>query len=151
VSSAAAIIITLTFPGGGMYAWSTGSFDNEHATDFANDLVESEDLQSVLLALQAVIENAETEDLDATDCAVAVAAAEVVAAVAGSPGSGLSKPLKAYVDSLGNGVSASVRKLAQDAVGFVKRRSSLRTHWKGAGMLSEWLDDIEALESRLQS
>lgn len=135
-----------------MYAWSTGSFENEHATDFCNDLVESGDLQAVLLALQAVIENAETEDLDATDCAVAVAAAEVVAAVAGSPAAeGLSKPLKSYLATLGRGISPNVRKLAQDAIGFVKRRSSLRTHWKGAGMLSEWLDDIEDLENRLQA
>jgi hypothetical protein len=134
-----------------MYAWNTGSFDNEHATDWLDDLIESADLSSIVLALQTAVEFGGTEDLEAVDCACAVAAAEVVAAAAGNPSGELPKKVTEFVEAQGIAVAPKVLALARKSLSTIKRSSSLRSYWKGEGSLSEWLDSLDELEGRLKA
>ena len=132
-----------------MQAWGPGNFDNEHATDWLDDLYESEDLDAIILAMRSVIELAGTEELDVVDCACALAAAEIVAAAAGKSAKDFPRRAMGFIDTMQIGVAENVKKLARDCVEAVQSRSPLLTHWKKEGMLGEWLTELEGLSERL--
>lgn len=70
-----------------MGAWGSGSFDNDDALDWVNDLEGSKGTAVIEFALQAVLD--ESDYLEAPECSAALCAAEVVAALKGAPGQGL--------------------------------------------------------------
>jgi Domain of unknown function (DUF4259) len=73
-----------------MGAWGVGSFDNDDAADWLNDqLRRSADLRPIQTALDAVAQLDPTGYLEAPEASAAVAAAEVVAALAGDPAANL--------------------------------------------------------------
>ncbi len=133
-----------------MNAWGTNSFENESAQDWVTDFVESKDLSAVLLALQSVLELKVSDQLDPEDCAVAVAAAEVVAAVGGRPAETLGRPLRKLIESMPTGISKSVRELTIKAVTRVAEESPLAAHWQSGGMYEVWREDVDGLLRRLQ-
>jgi len=73
-----------------MGAWGPGVFENDDACDWVFELVESEQLSAVDCALDATLE-ADEDLIDASPSCNALAAAEVVAALAGRRGKGLTE------------------------------------------------------------
>jgi len=63
-----------------MGAWGIGSFDNDDAVDWAYELGESQGTELLVATLEAI---GPEDHLEAPDCSIALAAAEVVAALSG--------------------------------------------------------------------
>src|SRR5258706_1655777 len=76
-----------------MGAWDVGSFDNDDAEDWAAEFEESPSMSSVIESLERAIASRYVE---APEGAIAIAAAEVVAAVAGSPSPTLPEGIAAW-------------------------------------------------------
>ncbi len=111
-----------------MGAWAEGSFDNDDAADWVWELAEAD--TSILE--EAFSRVAECEDyLEATDCVVAIAAAEL-------PGE-----VSAFVTRIGTPPSPELVSSALSALKRIKTRSELQESW------AEWHQAIAELESRL--
>jgi hypothetical protein len=65
-----------------MGAWGFGSFDNDDAADWIFELEESSGVTALVSAFKAIKPD---RYLEAPECSVALAAAEVVAALRGRP------------------------------------------------------------------
>lgn len=70
-----------------MGAWGSGSFENDDALDWLTDFCDDPDKGLIADALTTVAEMDDSEYLEAPDCCVAIAAAEIVAALKGAPNS----------------------------------------------------------------
>jgi hypothetical protein len=68
-----------------MGAWDAGSFDNDDAADWLADFCDGPDGERITGALSTVAEMDAGEYLEAPECSVGLAAAEVVAALKGVP------------------------------------------------------------------
>ena len=68
-----------------MGAWGTGSFGNDDAADWLYDLYESEGDVLLVQSLSTIATASPSSYLEAPVCCVALAAAEIVAAVEGRP------------------------------------------------------------------
>src|SRR5689334_15991147 len=66
-----------------MGSWGHTAFENDDAADWAYELEESNDLSVVLRALERISRAPASTFLEAPDCACALAAAEVAAALGG--------------------------------------------------------------------
>jgi hypothetical protein len=114
-----------------MGAWGVGSFDNDDAADWLNDqLRRSADLRPIQTALDAVAQLDPTGYLEAPEASAAVAAGEVVAALAGQPAANLPSDVTAWVEAhRRSGVTDDLRDLARRAVARVEANSELRDLW----------------------
>jgi hypothetical protein len=72
-----------------MGAWGSDSFENDDASDWVADLCDAPDHAAIVNTLSTVADIGASEYLEATDCSVGIAAAEVVAALKGVPNSNL--------------------------------------------------------------
>lgn len=122
-----------------MSTWGPGAFENDAALEWLAQLDGANDTSPLQTALMAVID--EEEHLAAHLCQPAIAAAEVVASMAGWPGDLLHEPVFDYVQRMQRPSPALVR-LALDALGRVKQ-SELRS------LGAEWLHALAVLEQRL--
>lgn len=131
-----------------MGAWGAGAFENDDAMDWvALDLEDSRDAGPVVGALRV----AEGDGyLEAPEGSVAIAAAEVVAALAGRPGTGLPEEVEYWVRER-DGVERETVELAAHAVGRVRNGpgSELRELWEEAGQPEEWYGEVDGLLARL--
>jgi hypothetical protein len=66
-------------------AWGSGSFENDDASDWLGAFCDAPDKELISDALSTVAEMDADEYLEAPDCSVALAAAEVVAALKDPP------------------------------------------------------------------
>jgi hypothetical protein len=130
-----------------MGAWGVGSFDNDDALDWVISLEKSEDLSVVIKALDAVTDV--TDDyLDASDCCAALAAAEVVAALAGDPSPSLPKEVTTWL-SAHHSVEAAVQNKAKHAVRAILTDSELRELWEEVDEFDQWYATSNDLLQRL--
>lgn len=130
-----------------MGAWGVGSFDNDDALDWVISLEKSEDLSVVIKALDAVTDVA-GDYLDASDCCAALAAAEVVAGLAGNSSPSLPKEVLSWL-SAHRGVEADVQKKAKHAVRAILADSELRELWEEADEFDQWYATSSDLLQRL--
>jgi hypothetical protein len=131
-----------------MGAWGAGSFENDSAGDWADELLHSADATPILEAFSAVIE---CEDyLEVDEASAALAAAEVVAALRQQPSSTLPSPVAAWVRDHADSLSPELPELAVRAVALIKNNSELKELWD-EGDTSQWLGAVEDLEHRLQT
>lgn len=121
-----------------MGAWGTGSFENDDASDWVYELESSTDDSVIRTALTAVASAADGADVERGEAECAIAAAEVVAAAAGSPGPKLPGEVERWLAEHGASVTADLRDSAVRAVTRARERSELRELWDDAGD-EEWL------------
>ena len=131
-----------------MGAWGVGSFENDDAGDWAWELAEAEDT-SILDQAFSIINDTDGY-IEAPDCSIALAAAEVVAALRGRPASELPEDVTKYVARLGTPPSANLVAAALLALERIKTNSELRELWDESGNSAEWLNEIAHLEARLR-
>lgn len=135
-----------------MGTWGVGSFENDDAFDFLNEVFASPDymvtMQSVLDAVVVPGLWRLLFGLDAPSCCAALAAAEIVAALRGRPGADMPKQVAAFVKGKPKPGRDVVAK-AQLAVRQVWTQSELRDLWKEAGDLARWQRAVTALSRRL--
>lgn len=133
-----------------MGAWGPGSFDNDDAQDWLGELDGAEDTSVVCQALAAITDLEVGEYIDAPDAAIAIAAAEVVAAGIGSGIEPLPEVVATWLDDLQPEFDDPDARLAARAVERIRKDSELAELWDSSGDGSAWQTCIDDLLDRLR-
>ena len=132
-------------------AWDVGSFDNDDALDWAWELSESDDLSLVEQTLRNAVDA--TDYLEAPTGSMALAAAEVIAALRGKPSPKLPPEVSEWNDAHKLAVSDELSRLARTAVGRVRNSESseLAQLWSDSDeMANLWHAELDNLLERLE-
>jgi hypothetical protein len=131
-----------------MGAWGTGSFENDDARDWVADLgtLAPADLTKILV--QAADDPAY---LEAPTASIAVAAAEVVAALNGSPAVGAPAAILDWTHKNRQASTPELKTLALRALDRVRRNSEVKDLWMEADGLNDWIAALKDLQARLGS
>lgn len=132
-----------------MGAWGADSFDNDDASDWIADFCEAPDPTLIVKALSAVANVDASEYLEAPDCSVGIAAAEVVAAVKGAPNVTLSDEAKNCLSRLKIEAEPSLVALALKTIARIKTNSELKELWDESETPEAWYQAVSDLERRL--
>jgi hypothetical protein len=131
-----------------MAGWGTGSFENDDAQDFLGQL------KSLGMdGLQQILGRAadEREYLEAPESSVAIAAAEVIAALKGSPSTNVPREIVDWIVTVKTGAPPDLNEWAARAVNKVRTHSELKDLWLEAEGLNEWSAALRDLEQRLSN
>ena len=137
-----------------MGAWGHKNFENDDASDWVYDLEKSKDKSVIHQALGAVL----TEDyLEAPDCCVALAAAEVVLAGKTADHSRVSEEVSSWLNRKHGFIkkkpitfdSEDVKK-SIDAVSKIVESSELKELWEESDDFQPWLDAENELMAKLK-
>jgi hypothetical protein len=136
-----------------MGTWGTDHFANDDAMDWIADLESVLDLSVLRGAFE--LAPAGATNVEAPNGSVALAAAEVVAALRGRPHPDLPSEVRAWVAGYGAFDDASLVATAQAAValvGYDEQRSELNQLWAEAGADDQaaWLQAVADLQTRLR-
>lgn len=131
-----------------MGAWGAGTFDNDDAGDWVGALSDSRNLAPVKSAIDAIVKA--TGYIEAPDCSVALAAAEVVAALRGQAAPDL-PPEAVEFAARKLVVDATLLKDTKAAVSRVLGDSELRELWEGSPEFKSWEDGLRRLLQRLNA
>lgn len=124
-------------------------FDNDDALDWLVELEESEDRSVLLEALNIVFDASDTEYLDATDYWRALAAAEVVAALAGNPSMSLPEEVTRWVLAY-HSIDAATHDKAKQAVQIILADFGVEDLWEEEEEFKEWQAAARDLLERLE-
>lgn len=130
-----------------MGAWGHNAFENDDASDWVWELRDSTDFTVIEAALGAMIDDS-AEYLESPQCANALAAAEVVAALNGRPASVLPDDVKSWVKGKPKPNPPLLAK-AKKAVARIARSSELRDLWQEGKEFEKWHAAVSDLEARL--
>jgi hypothetical protein len=133
-----------------MGAWGSGSFENDDASDWIADFCDDPDEDSITDALSTVAEMGADDYLEAPDCSVGLAAAEVVAALKGAPSADMPDEAKDCVSKLKIKAEPDMVSLASRAVERIKTNSELKELWDESEHPAEWYAAVANLEARLK-
>ena len=132
-------------------AWDMGSFDNDDALDWVYELESTSDLSAIITALTAVASN--DSYIQAPTGSVAIAAAEVVAALRGNAHPQLPPEIVAWIDGRSLAKDDELVSLAKKAIAAVQHptKSELAQLWGESGQyLADWKAGLSDLDQRLQ-
>ena len=132
-------------------AWDTGSFDNDDALDWIWELSESNDLSVVESALENAV--GASGYLEAPVGSMAIAAAEVVAALRGGPSAQLPSEVADWVKTHKFSVGSDLVETARNAILAVRntKSSELAQLWSESEELADtWQADLDDLLKRLE-
>jgi hypothetical protein len=127
-----------------MGAWGAGTFDNDDALDWLDDLVDG-----ASDAIRGALEATEAESIEAPDASSALAAAEVVAAALGNPAADLPGEVSDWLEANGAKSAAALAPLARQAVERIRANSELKDLWEETDP-SEWTAAVDDLHKRLE-
>ena len=130
-----------------MGTWGPGSFENDDALDWIAELAESSDDGPIVDALNTVIDQAD-ESPEAPDCAVAIAAVEVVAAWMGEPSDDCPEEVEAWVEGR-PAPSATMISQARYVTEAISENSGLKDLWKESDEFESWKMSINDLLARM--
>jgi hypothetical protein len=132
-----------------MSVWGTGIFENDDALDWIYDLADSGSLSRVISALDVVLKNKE-DDSDISDCRIALAAAEIVAAMSGDPSPELPEEAEEWIGEkiLEN---EKIREKAENAIRMILEASELKNKWEKSTNYPKWQSTISDLQKRLEN
>jgi hypothetical protein len=132
-----------------MGAWGSDSFENDDAADWLGQFCDAPNKQSIADALATVVDMDAADYLEAPDCCVGIAAAEIVAAQKGAPNPKLAMEAKACITKL-EAADANIISLALKALERIKNNSELKELWDESETSAEWYSSISNLEDRLK-
>ncbi len=133
-----------------MSAWGTGSFENDEALDWVGKATDG-DLECVRSAL-APLEEPDGVAAGATDAARALAAAEAIATLRGSPPDALPDAARTWIATLPHEFDETLVAQARAATDrVVTEPSELLDIWSGAGedQSTAWRAAVADLRERL--
>lgn len=133
-----------------MGAWGAGHFENDDALDWLGDFCEQPDQVLLVNALSTVAEMDLDEYPEAPDCSVCLAAAEVVAALKGTPNAVMPDAVKDCISQLKLEADSSIIALALCAIERIKTNSELKELWDELESPDEWYAAVGNLEARLK-
>jgi len=130
-----------------MGAWGVGAFENDDASDWVYQLEEAGDFGLLRETLAAATDP--DGYLEAPACSEALAAAEVVAALAGRAAPDLPEEVRTWVRAHRAGVPADLAGLSVRALDQVAADSELKELWAESDEHGVWVDRLQELRSRL--
>jgi len=131
-----------------MSGWGMGIFENDDSLDWIYDLADAGSLARVSAALDVIIRNKD-EFLELSDCRIALAAAEIIAAMHGDPSPDLPEEAEEWI---GDKIleNENLRAKAEDAVVLILRNSELKEKWECSVNFEKWQIKIQNLQKRLE-
>jgi Domain of unknown function (DUF4259) len=131
-------------------AWGYGTFENDDALDWLDDLQRQSNSQLLVTALGAADPHAKY--IEAAQCSQALAAAEIVAAARGHASKTLPADAVQWVKRVKLTVTAEFLGAARSAVETCRNsdHSELRALWLESKQPSPWLAETASLLSRLR-
>ena len=128
-----------------MAGWGSGSFDNEDAHAWLDQLAQltTDDLKRLLSRVD------DSAYLEAPESSVIVAAAEVVATLKGATPEAAPRAVVEWTSRTHAASSPDLAALALRAVQRVRTDSELKDLWLEADGLNEWSANLRDLEKRL--
>lgn len=130
-----------------MGAWDKGNFDNDDAADWAWELADHDDFAVLEDAFYVI--NSSKGAPEAPDCSIALAAAEVIAALRQHPCKDVPDEVVEYSERIEDEVPAELLTAALAAITKIKTESELLDHWEETGDGKDWLKVVTGLEKRL--
>ena len=132
-----------------MGTWGISAFDNDDASDWL-DTIDGESLDSVTLLFDSVLSTPEDAYLEAPQCSVTLAAAELMAVALGKPGP--SVPEQALSWSRNHSLKSDNSTIAKaiKAVSRIAEKSELKDLWDESSAAGDWVKAIADLKLRLQ-
>jgi hypothetical protein len=131
-----------------MGAWGVGSFENDDAMDWIAILLDSDGTDAIHEALEPLLADGGGY-LEAPECSAGLAAAEVLAALAGRPAAELPDEVKTWVASHRALGSAGLIARAHKAVQAVATSSELKDLASDSDQMAAWQAAIADLTERL--
>src|SRR6185369_17826159 len=132
-----------------MGAWGADSFENDDTADWIADFCDTPDQAVIVNTLSAVAHLDAGEYLEAPDCSVGIAAAEVIAALKGAPNSHVLESTRTCLSSLTFEADPNLIALALKTTERIKTNSELKELWDESENPEEWYQGISDLEERL--
>ena len=131
-----------------MGVWGFGIFENDESLDWIYDLADAGSLARVSAALDVIIRNKD-EFLELSDCRIALAAAEIIAAMHGDPSPDLPEEAEEWI---GDKIleNENLRAKAEDAVVLILRNSELKEKCERSLNFEKWQIKIQNLQKRLE-
>ncbi|MDX1978549.1 MAG: DUF4259 domain-containing protein [Pseudanabaenaceae cyanobacterium bins.68] len=129
-----------------MGAWGIGSFENDDSADWIDDFSEDPSMEFVLDALSTVVEKDDT--LETEEAAVAIAAAEIVAALKQQPHPQLPASIQAWLKKQPP-ADEPLTALALRAIDLVKTNSELQVLWEETPDSEAWQLELDQIADRL--
>jgi len=132
-----------------MGAWGADSFENDDAADWVADFCDAPGQVLIMNTLSAIVDLDSGEYLEAPDCSMGIAAAEVVAALKKAPNPNLSEDTKSCLSTLNFKADPSLVAVALKAIERIKTNSELKELWDESETPDEWYQALGSLEGRL--
>jgi hypothetical protein len=134
-----------------MGTWGHNSFENDDALDWvSNELAGANDLSAISSALASVAEWQANKYLEWPECAAAIAAAEVVAALHGWPSSKMPDSVLDWLAGHKLQVGHEVISTALKAIERVRHQSEMQETWDETADHGLWQQSLSDLEARLR-
>lgn len=131
------------------HAHGVGSFQNPDAQGWVAELVASDGADMVLSAIDDVNEGDPGGPVGAAEAAIAIAAAEVVAAARGKPRKDIPEAVRSWTKAKHLAHHYDLGRRARLAVERVLEDSELADAWTETEDADAWRADVEALLARL--
>ena len=131
-----------------MASWGPGSFDNDDAVDWVTALMETDDPSFLDDAFAGVLEDS-AGYLEASDCAVALAAVEVVAALNARATADLPDEVRRWVSEHLGGARPKLVTQARRAIAAVLAGSETKDVWEDTDDRERWRQGVDDLVRRL--
>jgi hypothetical protein len=127
-------------------AWGTGSFENDDAADWIAELgaLAPDDLKKIFIRAAD-----DPAYLEAPAASIAVAAAEVVAALNGSPAVGGPREIVEWAKNNPQCLSPELKEVASRALDRVRRNSEVKDLWMEMDGLNDWIASVQELQGRV--
>jgi hypothetical protein len=134
-----------------MGAVGIGSFENDDALDWVDAFCDDPDIDTITAAFEAVVALGPGESVENTDCGAAIAAAEVVAALRGSPSPDLPEELERWIGENRSRVlvTEELAELARRALSRIRHDSDMNDGWIDEPTRLQWRAHLNELETRL--
>lgn len=133
-----------------MGTWGPDSFENDDAADWFAQFCDDPGEQMISDALAKVTETSANDYLEAPECSVAIAAAEVIAALKGFPSPKLPDEARECLSGLEIKSDSDLVSSALKALRRVTTDSELKELWDEAENPDEWYAAVGNLEERLK-
>lgn len=131
-----------------MGAWGIGSFENDDALDWVAGLVDSDGPEVISEAFASVLVNP-GDYLEAPDCSIGLAAAEVVAALNGRPSADLPDEVKDWAGERLGMANPDLVSNARQVIAAVTMGSELKELWEESDDYAVWQECVADLSRRL--
>lgn len=131
-----------------MSVWGVGIFENDDALDWIYDLADSGSLAQVSTALDVIIRDKD-DFPELSDCRIALAAAEIIAAMHGDPSLDLPEEAEEWI---GDKIleDENLRAKAEESVTIIMKNSELKDKWEHSSSFESWQSKLQNLQKRLE-